>query len=127
MQNHFANGMSKSASGIVLCAILWLCSCPVESQVLPPSPQTGIPDASGHHAGDEPGEAQKEMLARLQVKRNEARQQQIVKDTGKLLALATELKAEVDKTNKDVLSLDVIKKADAIEKLSRSIKEHMKD
>lgn len=70
---------------------------------------------------------QREMMAKLVIKRNEARQQQIVKDTSRLLALATELKSEVDKTNKNVLSIDVIRKADEIEKLSKSIKEHMKD
>jgi hypothetical protein len=49
-----------------------------------------------------------------------------VEDTDKLLALATQLKQEVDKTNKDVLSVDVIRKADEIEKLAHSVKERMK-
>jgi hypothetical protein len=43
-----------------------------------------------------------------------------------LLALATELKVDMDKTNKDMLSLDVIRKADEIEKLAHSVKEKMK-
>ena len=47
-------------------------------------------------------------------------------DTDKLLSLATELKQDVDKTNKNVLSVDVIKKAGEIEKLARSVKERMK-
>jgi len=54
------------------------------------------------------------------------RQKQLVSDTQKLLALATELKADVDKTNKDTMSLDVIRKADEIEKLAHSVKEKMK-
>jgi hypothetical protein len=120
--------MSNSICGVLVAAFLWSWCVHTEAQVLPPPPQLGNPaDASGHRPGDEPGEMQREMMAKLVIKRNEARQQQIVKDTSRLLALATELKSEVDKTNKDVLSIDVIRKADEIEKLSKSIKEHMKD
>lgn len=54
------------------------------------------------------------------------RQKQIVSDTDKLLALAIELKADVDKSNKDTLSLAVLKKADEIEKLAHSVKEKTK-
>jgi hypothetical protein len=58
--------------------------------------------------------------------RNNERQKRLVADTDKLLALATDLKAQVDKTNRDTLSVDVIKKADEIEKLAHSVKERMK-
>ncbi len=58
--------------------------------------------------------------------RNLDRQKQLVLDTQKLLALANQLKSDVDKSNKDTLSLDVIRKADEIEKLARSVKEKMK-
>jgi hypothetical protein len=54
------------------------------------------------------------------------RQKQLVEDTQKLLALANELKAEVDKSTKDTMSLEVIKKADEIEKLAHNVKEKMK-
>lgn len=47
-------------------------------------------------------------------------------DTDKLLKLSVELKSYVDKSNENVLSLDVIKKAEEIEKLARSVKEKMK-
>ncbi len=58
--------------------------------------------------------------------RNNERQKKLVADTQKLLALATELKENVDKTNKDTMSVDVIRKADEIEKLAHSVKEKMK-
>jgi hypothetical protein len=58
--------------------------------------------------------------------RNSDRQRRLVEDTDKLLALATQLKQDVDKTNKDVMSVDVIKKADEIEKLAHNVKERMK-
>src|SRR5882672_1731081 len=48
-------------------------------------------------------------------------QKRLVADTDKLLALATDLKAQVDKSTKDTLSVDVIKKAEEIEKLARSV------
>ena len=57
---------------------------------------------------------------------NTKRQQDIKKDTDKLLQLATELKQYVDKTNEHTLSLTVIKKADEIEKLAHTVKEKMK-
>jgi hypothetical protein len=58
--------------------------------------------------------------------RSSERQKRLVADTDKLLALATDLKQQVDKTNKNILSVDVIKKADEIEKLAHSVKERMK-
>ena len=62
-----------------------------------------------------------------QLKRlNSARQAAIKKDTDKLLQLATELKQSVDKSNEHTLSLDVVKKAEEIEKLAKSVKEKMK-
>ena len=66
---------------------------------------------------------QKREMAKRQ---NEARQKDIQKDTDKLLELATELKQYVDKTNENILSMDVIKKADEIEKLAHSVREKMK-
>jgi hypothetical protein len=57
---------------------------------------------------------------------NAERRKQIADDTAKLLKLAADLKAEVDKTSKDTLSLGVIRKADEIERLAHSVKEKMK-
>jgi hypothetical protein len=47
-------------------------------------------------------------------------------DTDKLLRLSVELKQSVDKSDENVLSVDVIKKAEEIEKLARSVKDRMK-
>ena len=57
---------------------------------------------------------------------NKQRQTNLQKDTDRLLQLATELKQYVDKTNEHTLSLDVIKKADEIEKLAKSVKDKMR-
>jgi hypothetical protein len=58
---------------------------------------------------------------------NRQRQADIKKDTDKLLQLATELKDAVDKTNENMLSLDVIRKTDEIEKLAKEVRKKMKD
>jgi hypothetical protein len=57
---------------------------------------------------------------------NVERKKQISDDSTRLLKLATELKTEVDKTTKDTLSLNVIRKADEIERLAHNVKEKMK-
>jgi hypothetical protein len=56
---------------------------------------------------------------------NAQRKKEIGAASAKLLKLATELKAEVEKTDKDTLSIGVIRKADEIEKLAHSVKEKM--
>lgn len=56
----------------------------------------------------------------------DARKAQIAADTEKLYQMAQELKAEVAKSNKDILSIAVVKKADEIEKLAKSLKERMR-
>jgi hypothetical protein len=66
---------------------------------------------------------QREKQEKLQ---NEERQKQLVADTDKLVQLANELHADVSKTDKNVLSVDVIKKADEIEKLAHSVKVKMR-
>jgi hypothetical protein len=58
---------------------------------------------------------------------NKQRHETIKHDTDKLLALATELKQYVDKSNENLLSLDVMRKAEEIEKLARQVREKMKD
>ena len=58
---------------------------------------------------------------------NKDRQAAIKRDTDKLLALATELKDYVDKSNEHVLSLDVVRKAEEIEKLAHHVREKMRD
>jgi hypothetical protein len=57
---------------------------------------------------------------------NAERRKHIAENTAKLLKLATELQAEIEKTTKDTLSLNVIRKADEIERLATSVKELMK-
>jgi hypothetical protein len=54
------------------------------------------------------------------------KREQLAADSARLLKLATELKADVDKTTKDQLSITVVKKADEVEKLARKVRDEMK-
>ena len=66
------------------------------------------------------------MMLEMAKKANVERHTALRTDTDKLLKLATELKTYVEKSNEHVMSVDVIKKADEIEKLARSVKDKMK-
>jgi hypothetical protein len=57
---------------------------------------------------------------------NAERKKQLSDDSARLLKLANELKAEVDKTDKDTLSIAVIRKADEIEQLAHKVKEKIR-
>lgn len=87
----------------------------------PPVPRRDYPqtpadedDARTRLANDMAKKAAKERAAALKS------------DTDKLLKLSVELKAYVDKSDENVLSLDVIKKAEEIEKLAKSVRDKMK-
>jgi hypothetical protein len=82
-----------------------------------PPDQKNAPDAAPDNPLAPP--AEKRML--------EENQKDIKKKVEKLYDLATELKAEVDKTDSSkVLSLNLVRKAEEIEKLARDIKNRSK-
>jgi hypothetical protein len=87
----------------------------VLQQPMSPIGQSGPPDA-----------ARSKMERDMAKKANEERYAALKRDTDKLLRLSTELKAYVDKSSQNTLSLDVVKKAEEIEKLAHSVKEKMK-
>ena len=67
-----------------------------------------------------------QMQEQMADRRNSDRQKQLQADTEKLFQLAQQLRDEVAKTNKDQLSIPVVKRSEEIEKLARSIKEKMR-
>jgi hypothetical protein len=93
------------------------------------SPPQAAPVPEAKPAPDANGQAEtrgNETKQRTSAATGAERKKQIADDSAKLLKLATDLKAEVDKTSKDTLSINVIRKADEIEKLAHSVKEKMK-
>ena len=112
---------------VVLAAIAQKSSQPTGAQRTDNSSSNA---AQGNHASD--ANAQMAMLARSGVQGGAAdagimRRRLIANESSQLLALAIALKTDVDKTNKDTLSVSVVREADEIEKLARTVKERMKD
>jgi hypothetical protein len=109
---------------VVLCLVLlvlWL--PPTHPQVRPSQlPTTGGPSQDNSSNPDIPPDQQKEM----RKKANEQRHAELKRDTDKLLQLSTELKQYVDKSNENILSMDVLRKAEEIEKLAHSVKVKMR-
>jgi hypothetical protein len=111
---------------LVSLVFMWLHDVRCAAQVVD---TTQVPDASapgGQRQRDPDDLWTEQQKHEIVKKQNEHRQQEIKKDTDKLLELATELKQYVDKTNENIVSLDVIKKAEQIEKLAKSVKDKMK-
>ncbi len=92
----------------------------------------GQTNASAQAPGSQSNEAKpqadspKDVQAQKGAQAESERKKQISDESTRLLAMAIALKAEVDKTTKDTLSLNVIRKADEIEKLAKTVKEKMK-
>jgi hypothetical protein len=113
----------------LLAAVLFCFVFPVagQAQQMPPA-QHPVPASPGQapNSSDENDPMARRIMGQQAERRNTQRQQDIVNDTAKLLLLAQQLKAEVDKSSKDQLSISVVKKAEEIEKLAKSVKEKMK-
>ena len=105
--------------------LLLLHGSAARAQVINPNvPDASQPSSQRQRDADSPWVVQQKR--EIAKKQNEARQQDIKKDTDKLLELATELKLYVDKTNENILSMNVVKKAEEIEKLAHAVREKMK-
>jgi hypothetical protein len=119
-------GAQRKVHTILICSLFFL-AVSGRSLAQRPSPGAGstptspAPPIQGIPP-DDVGPRQAEMAK----KANQQRQVQLKSDTDKLVKLAGELKAYVDKTNENMLSLDVMKKAEEIEKLAHSVREKMK-
>jgi hypothetical protein len=75
-----------------------------------------------------PSTDQQQRFEREQIRRVVAeRRAQLRRDTEKLVALTAELKQHVDKAGPNILSMDVIKKAQEIQKLAKSVQDKMKN
>jgi geranylgeranyl pyrophosphate synthase len=100
---------------------------PVLCQELPSNPPTQNPPLMPGQQRPSPEDETRERIEKDMAKKaNQERWEQLKRDTDSLLKLSNELKEYVDKANENTLSLDVIKKADQIEKLAHSVKEKMK-
>jgi hypothetical protein len=102
----------------LLLALLALsCSLPAQTRRPPRDPLAPATDED---------DARDRLAREMAKKANEERHVALKNDTDKLLKLAVELKSYVDKSGPNVLSVDVVKKAEEIEKLAHSVKDKMK-
>lgn len=114
--------MQVKSSGIILFLFLLL---PAWAQTPAPrqAPTPITPDNPIMNGEDEARDRITNDMAKKAAKQRVAA---LKNDTDKLLKLSIELKAYVDKSDENVLSVDVIKRAEEIEKLARSVKDKMK-
>jgi hypothetical protein len=115
------NCLRLVAAVVVLCghfAFAQQRSIPQAPNQLPQQQQPPI-----QPPGDTTLQRMQEQAARA---RNLERQKLIVQDTQQLLKLANELNDAVGKTNENTLSLEVVRKAEEIEKLAKHVKDKMK-
>lgn len=119
--------MKMMCATILLAAIFSPVSPAWAQQGLPQgshTPRSPFPEPGADASGVAP--LPPSVKERLAQQRLTEQQKKMIADTDRLLQLATELKADMDKTTKDTMSIEVIKKADEIEKLAHSVKERMK-
>lgn len=98
----------------------------VPAQQPPQLPEIAPPPGSQRRTPENEPSVPPEMQKRMEKQANQQRQSDLKRDTDKLFKLSSELKEYVDKSNENILSLDVIKKADEIEKLAHSVKTKMR-
>ena len=111
----------------VLVATGWLFQVPVSAVQVQNPPDNIQGTAAPFGPPNDPNDpAVRQREEKLALARNAQRQTELVRDTNKLLALAKDLKDEVDKSSKNTLSVDVVKKAAEIEKLAKSVKDRMR-
>jgi hypothetical protein len=106
---------------------LWVCAVPIAALAQNPSGQNPAPPPLPRTFPPTDADEARDRITRdMEKKAAKERAAAIKSDTDKLLKLSVELKQSVDKADENVLSLDVIKKAEEIEKLAKSVKEKMK-
>jgi|SRR5271170_1552251 len=115
-------GFGLLALGALAIFIGPLAQAPSQSSKPADPPATATPPADAKKAEQAPQSATSPAAVQPAPTLDPA-QTQLVADSEKLLKLSHELKDEVAKTNKDTLSIAVIKKADEVEKLAKSLKE----
>jgi hypothetical protein len=90
----------------------------------------GFRSLSSSYAAQQPqsrSRIEQEMEDKRFHEANKHRQEEIRQDTQKLFQLASDLKAAVEKTDENVMSIEVIKKAEEVEKLAKKVKDKMKE
>ena len=113
-------------------------AAPLDASV-PPEPAITLPDPVAEEAAPAPAPAPAETpqptesaapvhidLPELAPLAATPEQRQLQRDADHLLKLVQELKVEVDKAGSNTLSLDAVRKADEVQRLSKSLRERVR-
>jgi hypothetical protein len=87
----------------------------------------GRPPLNGASDPDERGGISRDLVQKAKLDRQKKRAEDMKRDSQKLLELATQLKQYVDKAGENILSMDVVRKAEEMEKLARQVKNNMRE
>lgn len=108
----------------LLLALILMVSAVIAQAPTPAGPRTD--PQFGTRRNNELSEAEARLERERDKRINQMRHESLKEDTDKLLELATELKKQVDNSNENLLSVEVVRKAEEIEKLAKKVKDKMK-
>ena len=124
------NSIGSSSRRSWLAGLVWLAAgagfAAAPACVAQESKPPDTPAATSAQAPETEARPAKDSKQQKAAAAESERRKLITDQSAQLLEMVLALKAEVDKTTKDTLSLNVIKKADEIEKLAKQVKEKMK-
>jgi len=117
--------MSKYVAVLILSLILFTKPTPAQDPILVSEPQAqrALVIPRNTVSSDPQQQMQRATIAAGIAERHS----ELRRDTEKLVALTAELKEQVDKTGVNILSMAVIKKAQEIQKLAKSVQDKMKN
>jgi hypothetical protein len=98
---------------------LALCLLPVSGLAQTPRPDLGAPDTGDHDVQLPNGKSQRDEILKAEHEQN-------LKDAAKLAEMADELKETMEKEDRNVFSINTMKKAEEIEKLAHRIRARMR-
>jgi hypothetical protein len=108
----------------VIALLLSLSAVPSPAQHIPLPPDAGLQPPPGARNDQAPPDP--DVQHKMEKLRQKQRFEDMKRDSQKLLDLATELKQYVDKSGENVLSVEVVRKAEEMEKLAHQVKNNMR-
>jgi hypothetical protein len=123
----------SAAVVVVLMLGVGMKTLPIAAQqqqpgALPPLSQpASAPHVPGIGTADTGSDPMRETMREGMIRQaNEQRHKKMLDDANRMVQLSNELKADVEKAQKDELSLEVMKKAAEVEKLAHDVQQRMK-
>jgi hypothetical protein len=98
---------------------LALCLLPVSGLAQTPRPDLSVPDASDRDVQLPNGKSQRDEILKAEHEQN-------LKDAAKLAEMADDLKETMEKEDRNVFSINTMKKVEEIEKLAHRIRARMR-